>query len=533
MQRILSIEQMQNVDRQAIEELGLPGIVLMENAGRGAALSILETLDAAGADAVLICCGPGNNGGDGYVIARCLANEGVDVRVLSTCPGETLSGDAAVMRGVVEKMGLPLADLHGEFNEEDAEDFLDVDLVVDAMLGTGSTGAPRGNMVGLIEWITESGLPVIAIDIPSGLDANTGELHVPCITARQTITMGAPKRGHLLLPGREAAGELEIVDLGVLPEDFEEGNEWLMAEEHDLAEMLPERPEHGHKGDFGRVLVLAGSPGMAGAALLACRAIMRSGAGMVRLVSHDRVLDQLAGQMPEVMTQGLNTESLEDSLAELIEAARWADLLLIGPGLGRDAFTRELVKRLIVDCGLPVLLDADGINAFEGDLEALKAHAGPLCITPHQGEFTRLLGEEPESEHEAVLAAEKLATELNALVVLKGAGASIHAPEGQVFLHREGSHALATAGSGDVLAGILAGLAVQKRAWTQSALLGLHLHARAGELAASELGAHAVTAPDLLRYLPAAFLEIGQDGQHEHAHEHQHDCEDGHSCSTC
>lgn len=519
MQRILSVAQMREMDRKAIDELGLPGVCLMENAGRGCALAVIEELDQAGGSSVLVCCGPGNNGGDGYVIARCLANEGVDVRVLAVSPAGGLSGDAATMRAIVERMDLPLADLGDEFDPELLGEFLDVDLVVDALLGTGSKGAPRGSMAELIQWLAGEDLPIVSVDIPSGVCGDTGGCQDPHLMATRTVTMAAPKRGHLLPPGRFACGILEVADIGFLPEDLEAGDEWLTLEQHDLLAMLPERSSAGHKGVFGKVLVLAGSPGMAGAAKLCCRSILRAGAGMVRLASDTRVIEQLAGGMPEIMTQALDTaKSAAEQRKALAEVLEWADLLVVGPGLGQATPTMELVRLLVAEAQCPILLDADGINAFAGDAGSLGSHRSPMCITPHVGEFDRLVAASFADEAARIEAARDLAGQLDCMIVLKSAGSAILDPGGQVIIDATGSNALATAGSGDVLCGVIAGLAAQSRAWLPAAALGVHLHALAGELAAKELGARSVVSPDLLRHLPAAFRDLEKDPHEGHHH---------------
>jgi ADP-dependent NAD(P)H-hydrate dehydratase / NAD(P)H-hydrate epimerase len=515
MELVLSVEQMQRMDRLASEELGLPSVCLMENAGRGCAEAVLEEVDRRGARRVAILCGGGNNGGDGFVIARNLANQGLDPEIYALVPAARTTGDAAIMRGVVEKMGLPVVELDGE---EAIPDFRGMDLVVDALLGTGLKGAPTGLTAQLISAVADSAVPVIAIDIPSGIQGDSGKVEGAAIQAELTLTMAAAKRGLLLAPGRDYCGEIRVVDIGYAPGDLVEGAEWGRADEHDLRGLLPLRGPSSHKGDHGKVLLLAGSLGMAGAALLASRAALRSGAGMARLAAPEAVVAQLAGAMPEVMTLPLAGDRKD--LERLLAALDWADILAVGPGLGTEPGTRKLVRELLRRCGKPTVLDADGLAAFDGEPKALGEREAPLCITPHGGEFLRLLGKQGEfSQHAMLLRAGELATELELTLVLKGAPTVIHTAGGDVLISGTGNHGMATAGVGDVLTGLIAGLAAQGLELDDAALLGVHLHGLAGDLAAQRFGPRGMTAVEVLGFLPAAFRALEDPPHAESGHE--------------
>ncbi|MDP2360123.1 MAG: NAD(P)H-hydrate dehydratase [bacterium] len=528
---ILSVEEMQACDRRASGELGLPSVCLMENAGRGCAEAILDHLEESGGTHVTVCCGGGNNGGDGYVAARCLANAGIAVRVLSTVRGDQLKGDAAVMRGVAERMGLEIIDLDPE---GDLPELRDTDLLVDALLGSGSTGAPRGLIQRLIAAIGDLDLPVWSIDLPSGVEADSGEVPGVVIQAAQTLTMAAPKRGLLLPPGRDFAGEVTVVDIGYSVEQLLEGEPWARADGHEIAALVPPRAPSAHKGDFGKVVLLAGSPGMAGAALLCAKAVLRCGAGLARLASDEETIRQIAGHMPEVMTLPLPAESGKKRLERLLKALEWADVLALGPGLGRAEETRSLVRDLVLHAPVPVILDADGLDAFRGQLELLGEVEADLCLTPHAAEFDRLTGGDPSlSPFRRVLAARELAARHELTLVLKGAPTVVCYSTGDILINRTGSHALATGGAGDVLTGMIAGLAAQGVELDQAALLACDLHGLSGDLAAAELGAHSVISPDLLRYIPAALRHLEQgDGRSAHgsgAGSHSHE---GCDCAT-
>lgn len=517
MQWILSAEEMKACDHKAIHELGLPGVCLMENAGRGCAEAILDYLEEEGGAHVTVCCGGGNNGGDGYVVARCLANAGVEVTVLSTVPTSQLKGDAAVMHAVTERMGLEIIELDPQ---GDLPDLRETALLVDALLGTGSTGAPRDLCARLIAAMGDGSVPVWSLDVPSGVDATTGEVAGVVVQAARTLCMAAPKRGLLVPPGRDFTGELHIVDIGYDVELLLESEPWAMADPHELAALLPPRAPSGHKGDFGKVLVLAGSPGMSGAAMLCARAVLRAGAGLVRLAASDDVLAPIVGQMPEVMTLPLPQEKPAQRLERLLKALEWADLLAVGPGLGRSKETLALVRDLVLQSPKPVVLDADGLEAFRGQAELLGEAESALCLTPHAAEFDRLLGVDHASAHDRTLAAQALASELGLTVVLKGAPSVVAFSTGDVVLNRSGNDGMATGGTGDVLTGLLAGLAVQGMELDQAALLACDVHGVAGDLVAERLGHHGMTAPDVLEALPLALMAL----EHE-AHDHGHgDC---------
>jgi len=513
MQWILSAEEMKACDQQAVEALALPSLCLMENAGRACADAVLDHLEEEGGAHVTVCCGAGNNGGDGYVVARCLVNAGIEVTVLSTVPGARVKGDAAVMRTVVERMGVEILDID---DESELPDLRETDLLVDALLGTGATGAPHGVTARLMAAISDGQVPVWSIDVPSGVDATTGEVPGVVIQAAHTLTMASPKRGLLLPPGRDFTGELSVVDIGYDVELVLECEPWAMADPHEIAALLPPRAPSGHKGDFGKVLVLAGSPGMGGAAMLCARAVLRSGAGLVRLAATEDVLAPIVGHMPEVMTLPLPAEKAPQRLERLLKALEWADLLAVGPGLGRARETMALVRDLVLQSPKPVVLDADGLEAFRGQVELLGDAESAICLTPHAAEFDRLTGgKEGDSPHARTLRAQALATELGLTVVLKGAPSVVAFSSGDVLVNSTGNDGLATGGTGDVLTGTLAGLAVQGMELDQAALLACHVHGLAGDLVAEALGRHALTAPDVLDALPRALRCLEEDA-HEH-----------------
>ncbi len=524
MDLILSVSQMSAMDQHAIKELGLPGICLMENAGRGAAEAILDEVEKRDADSIAILCGGGNNGGDGYVIARHLVNQGLDPQVFALAPASKLKGDAATNRKVVENMGVQVQDLT---DDGDLPDFREFDLVIDAMLGTGVKGSPQGVYARIIGAVTDSLTPVIAIDIPSGVQGDTGAVEGPAIMAESTLTMGAVKRGLLLPPGVDYTGEVQVLDLGYDPEAMTTGEEWLSITEGEVRRMLPTRRQASHKGDYGKVLLLAGAEGMLGAAALSAASVLRSGAGMVRVATPASLCHLLSSMVPEAMTLPGLASTPEGSLAyanmeTLSQAIEWADILAIGPGLGRHPETQQLVRELVLESPLPVVLDADGLFAFNGKPEHLAKGHSPVVITPHHGEFQRLFARGDDKLVSMVEIAASFAADTGVTVLLKGAPSITAATSGEVLVNTTGNHGMSTAGSGDVLTGLLAGLSAQGMDMDIATACAAWLHGLAGDLASVRLGPRGMTAGDIRDHLPAAFKYL--EGEHQHEdHDHDHE----------
>jgi ADP-dependent NAD(P)H-hydrate dehydratase / NAD(P)H-hydrate epimerase len=524
MELILSVEQMKNMDRQAIEDLGIPSICLMENAGQGTSETILGLISESASSKITIICGGGNNGGDGYVVARCLVNAGFYPEVFALSPLDKLEGDTRINRQILHNMAYPVIDIE---DQAGIPDFREYDLAIDAMLGTGFSGKPRGLYATAISLLQDSGIRVISIDVPSGVNADDGSVSGAAVFADSTATMCAPKRGLLLSPGREFCGELEIVDIGYNPGLFCDDSEWMSYHTEEIAAILPPRIETSHKGSYGKVLVLAGSPGMPGAAMLASRAVLRAGAGMVKLAIDAELANILAPTMPEVMTLPIDRSR---QLEQLLEACKWADVLAIGPGLGKDEATIKLVQDLVIQAPIPVILDADGINAFAGKTELLANRKADLCITPHPGEFENLVGKTFETVLQRIEAAQLLAQDLEIDILLKGAPSAILSAAGETILGSTVCSALSTAGSGDVLTGMVAGLVAQGSTLNNAAIAGCELHVICGELAAASIGERSVIAPDLLNFISAAFKFVDDDTSGQTHKENGSSCSHDGSC---
>jgi hydroxyethylthiazole kinase-like uncharacterized protein yjeF len=522
--RILTAEAMREVDRSAIEGLGLPSLVLMENAALGVVDAISESTGPIGqATSAAIVCGPGNNGGDGLAIARHLAIRGWTVRIFLVTGGRELSADAGAHLAVCRRMGLEIEEVTDSTGVRAAlESTRELDLIVDALFGTGLGRPLDGVFAELVEGLNELPRPRVAVDLPSGLN---GSLHRPlglCVRADLTVTFAALKVAHVLPPASEAVGELVVADLGIPPRLVEAVEEpagrlhLLVGEE--LATSLPPRERSGHKGSYGHALLVAGSPGKAGAAILAARGAVRAGAGLVTVAVPEPILPTVDLGSLESMTLGLPASVFGmiagEAVERVLEAVAGKAVLALGPGLGQDADAAAAIRRMVLEGPLPVVADADALNAFAGHAGELKGRREATVLTPHPGELSRLLGTPTaELQDDRVAAARRAAEETGAIVVLKGSLTLIATPARDVWINPTGNPGMGTGGSGDVLTGILAGLIAQREAFSlevlDAVLLAVYLHGLAGDLAAGRRGEQALAAADLLDFLPAAFAALG------------------------
>jgi NAD(P)H-hydrate epimerase len=521
--------EMRAIDRRATEEYGIPSLLLMEHAALRVAEEAEAMLRASGGRLIRIVAGKGNNGGDGLAAARLLHLRGVAVSVALIADPASLQGDARANLEIVQRMGIPLAagirqpaassEARAPATLPAADGLLTADLILDALLGTGVRGAATGDAAAAIEAMNGAEAPILAVDLPSGLDADTGQTPGPCVRAARTVTFALPKRGLLLYPGRKHAGEIVVGDIGIprpLLEDPAIRCEAITREV--AARRLPARPADGHKGTFGRVFLLAGSPGLTGAATLSSEAALRVGAGLVTLGVPRSLNAILEAKLTEAMTLPLpETESgahTIDAWDEIAERALSADVVAVGPGVGRHPRTVDLVLRVLRERRGALVVDADGLNAI-ADAGEGAAWAAPdqVILTPHPGEMARLLGTKTEEVQSNRLAtAERAASRFGCTVVLKGAGTIVAAPDGRLWIGPAGIAALATGGTGDVLTGVVAGLLAQGVSPVDAAVAGVFLHTRAGERLAARVGDAGVLAGDLLTELPQVIREIRDYG---------------------
>lgn len=512
----LTREDSRRADEFTIQTLGLPGIVLMENAGRITAEVVREILDERGGITVYVLAGKGNNGGDGFVIARYLLEWGVNVHTFQLAADEEYSGDAAKNLTILSQ----LTDSVYHTRDVDALDVLTTqllaaDVIVDALLGTGIQGAPRSPFDEFINWINNYNAPTVSVDIPSGVDANTGQLPGMAVAAEATVTMGYLKTGLLFSPGREFTGEITIADIGIPGSalDLVE-NVYSIPEQDDIHYRLPQRSADVYKHRVGKVFTLCGAPGFTGAATLVSEGALVAGAGLIMAGVPKSLNNILETKLTEVITVPLEESAKQtfssSSLPALQEHFEWSDVLAIGPGMTRESDVQKFIGKVLTSYGKVAVVDADAATYFSGDhLQYLKECPADIILTPHWGEFGKISGYNTEDLNENRLEiAEKFARQHNVTLVLKGAPTIIAAPTGEVFINPTGNAGMATGGSGDVLTGVIAGLVAQKLKPKDAAVVGCYLHGLAGDFAREELTEMGLTAGALLDFLPDAMEYI-------------------------
>jgi NAD(P)H-hydrate epimerase len=509
---ILTGEQMRAADRHAIEQLGIPSLDLMEAAGKGIAEALLP-IDRP----VVVLCGKGNNGGDGLVIARHLAQAGVEVQTIVLAVPLELSPDAATNYTRAAEAGVALGCADDEVLWAERLALVpDGALVVDALLGTGIRGAVRGLIARVIEDINAGGHDVVSVDLPSGLDADTGTVAGAAVRARVTYTLCRPKPALIFEPAAGHAGSWRVIPIGIPDACVEaQGSKLRWQDADDVAGLLRPRARDAHKGKLGHVLVVAGAPGRAGAAVLTARGALRGGAGLVTVACPASIRAEIAVQQAEIMTEPLMESS--EGLLSAGAAARAQDLLgnrdtlALGPGLGTDPGTAKAVRLLALSARRAAVIDADGLNALALDHDSvlgLREAAAPRILTPHPGEAARLLGlTARDVQADRLSAVRTLAERTGAVVVLKGDRTLVARPNGTVAVNATGNAGMATAGSGDVLTGVIAAFLARGLDPFDAARLAVFVHGDAGDRAAARRGADGMIASDLLDDLGAAIAD--------------------------
>ncbi len=512
--KVVTAAQMRRIDEVTIRERGVAGSVLMDRAGREVAR---EAIERFGPDAVAVVAGKGNNAGDGFVIARELAAAGVHVGLFLLRPAAELRGDA---RGAFDAMPAELRAAEPVTPGELERRLPEYDLIIDAMLGTGTRGPLAGEWAAAVAAINGSGLPVVAVDIPSGLPGEPpapGEAWGPAVQATLTVTIGRPKLAMVVEPGVALTGRVVVVSIGFPPDllNSEEITTELTTLEAARG-LLPARPASGHKGTFGRVLVLGGSEGMSGAAVMAARAATRSGAGLVYVAYPAPLGPVIEGALLEPVKRPLGGErpwfGPEHVEAALAEAAQ-VDAVALGPGLGRREGTAEFLAAMLRGVRQPLVIDADGLNLLAERPDLLAERPGPTILTPHPGEAATLLGRTiGEVQADRLGAFVDFCARWNVVAVLKGAQTIITDAAGRRWINPSGNTGLAKGGSGDVLTGLVAGLAAQGMSATEAARLGVFLHGFTADLLAERMSVRALIAGDLLGALGEAWLRLERGG---------------------
>ncbi|PID55808.1 bifunctional ADP-dependent NAD(P)H-hydrate dehydratase/NAD(P)H-hydrate epimerase [candidate division KSB3 bacterium] len=511
--KVATAAEIRELDRRAIEDVGIPGAVLMENAGTKVLRVMQKRYAALKHRKVLIVCGKGNNGGDGLVLARHLFNRGVEVRVTLLADRHQLVGDAKLNFVIAAKMDIPIVEITSNEQLPAFRNLLpQADILVDAILGTGLNNAVKGLYKHIIESMNKSGKPIIAVDIPSGLSADSGAVPGSCIHADLTVTFAVPKRGLLLYPAANYVGQLEVVDIGI-PVNLLDTSEIRVhvLEAATIKRSLIKRSPNTHKGTYGHVLVIAGSPGKAGAALMTGRSALRAGSGLVTLAIPKNLRVPLEIPTMEVMTAALpethkGTVSI-DAFDEIMRLAEDKRVLALGPGLSTHPSTVELVYALIRNIPLPMVIDADAINAIALNPDILLEAKAPLVLTPHPGEMARLVPN-TQIQNNRIPVAQDTAHTYHVHLALKGARTLIASPSGNVFINPTGNPGMATAGSGDVLTGMIAGLISQNMIPIEATKTGVFLHGLAGDIVKEEKGDYGMIAGDILESIPYAIKRV-------------------------
>lgn len=510
--RVLTSHEMSKVDRAAME-LGIRSLELMEQAGRNTAKVALDILTEHGGTNVCVVTGKGNNAGDGFVAARILANRGISVSVYALAT-EELSGDARKNFERLENVEMKSVKDEVELSGM-TEELGKYDLIIDAIFGTGFKGSPSGAYAQMIDAINLSGVPVLSVDIPSGVDGMNGTVPGKAVKATRTVTFQALKVGLVQYPGAAYAGHVEVVDIGIPPEVLDDvpTSRIYTVEEDEVESLLPDRDPWVHKRECGSVLVVGGSRGLTGAAALCARAALRAGAGLVTLCIPETLNSIMEVKLTEVMTKPLRDDGEGrfklEAAGEILEICDGYDVLALGPGLSTSGKVPEMVREVIKGAKIPLVLDADGLNAISGCADILEMRKNSTVITPHPGEMGRLLCcTSADVQANRIFAAREGAKKWNVVVVLKGAGTVVAEPGETVMINTTGNPGMATAGTGDVLTGCIAALIGQGLRAFEAAYLGVYIHGKAGDLAASMDAMVGMVAGDVLRYIPLAMRKM-------------------------
>lgn len=516
MEYLLTAEEMKACDREAVESGKITGQALMDKASLGVAKVAGKILGDVRGKRIAVICGRGNNGGDGFGAAVYLGQMGAEVKVVMTGTSVEVSGDAKVFYDKVKSMSGDQAKIQVEEFEKAAEslNLNDYDLVVDAVLGTGLKDEPKDNAKKAIEMMADALTPVLAVDVPSGLDSDSGSSFEPATRPEATATMGFPKRGLVMNEGRESAGTVYLVDIG-MPADLAAlgAVETSIATCADVRDLLPRRRSETYKHEVGKVFALVGSVGMTGAGIMVGKSAMRAGAGAVVLGVPSELNPIYESQLTEVMTVPLpQTGDGSLSLAVLLQIQNnleWADVLVIGPGLSRNQETSQMVAKVLRSHDGTIVVDADGLNAIADQPSILSETMADVILTPHHGEFSRITGYSPEEiAKDRIEMSRNYAKENKVTLVLKGAPTVVATKEGKVHVNVHGNPGMATAGMGDVLTGIIAALVSQKLSPADAAIAGAYIHSVAGDVALQSKGVYSLIATDVIEALPQAFRKI-------------------------
>jgi NAD(P)H-hydrate epimerase len=507
--------QMKKLDQRAMEEYKIPGIILMEQAGMAVTEEVLKELQQHENKKVTIICGIGNNGGDGFVTARCLFQRGIAVKVRIIGDIAKVTGDTKTNYDILRKLKLDIKML---LSFQDIQNLADEvargSIIVDAIFGTGLNRDMDGLWKELIHVINESNKYVVSIDIPSGISAGTGNILGNAVRANKTVVMQVPKVGNIHFPGAEYSKEMVIKDIGIPEEIIEVDslNMNLITEEM-IKKILPRRRNDTHKGNYGKAYIVAGSTGMTGAAMLTCEAVLRSGAGLLKVaipqslnsIMETRLIEAITVPLPELKKGVVGISDIE----KIIKTMKESNVIAIGPGSGQTRELEEVLRNICEEATIPIVLDADALNSLAHRLDILNLLKTTAVLTPHIGEMARLTNMSIEDiQRDKIQVAMEFAKKWKVILILKGARTVVASPEGKLFINITGNPGMATAGSGDVLTGIITGFLAQGIQPLEAALAAVYIHGTAGDRAANRIGEYGLMAGDIIRELPYAIKEI-------------------------
>ena len=510
--KVCRVEEMREMDRRAVEEFGIPDLILMENAGN-ASFFVIEQNMRVEDRRFVVFCGGGNNGGDGLVVARKLHANGAAVKVYLLSDPARFKNSAQTNYQTARKLGLDIQRL--ENVGEARETVMEADALVDAIFGTGLTRNVEGLYYDAIQLINDANKPVFSIDIPSGINGNTGQVMGIAVKAAFTTTYGQPKAGNLLYPGYGYAGRLSVTHISFPPQLHNDSS--ILVEVNDVLP-LAARPAHGHKGSFGKALFIAGSSQYLGAPYFAALSFLKAGGGLSFLAAPQSVAAHIAAKGSEIILRPQPAAALGSlalsALEALLELAESVDFVVMGPGLSLDNETQQLVRKLAIAIEKPLLIDGDGLSAVHPILDQMSCRTQPTIFTPHIGEMARLTGlSVNEVGASAIDVVQESAEKWGATLVLKGAHSLIGMPDRRVFINLSGNSGMATAGSGDVLTGTIAAMQGLGFGIEEAVRMGVFVHGFAGDLAAKDIGEDGLTADDILRYLPGAMKKLRNNYQ--------------------
>lgn len=503
--KVVTSEEMAKIDRLTIEHYGIPSMVLMERA----AIGVVKHVFQRNPENVIILAGPGNNGGDGIAAGRILKNKVRSIKIFQLFPDEKLSGDCKAQLEIAKKFGVSLIQ-----DYPSDEDIARADTIIDAIFGTGLKRPIEGRLAEFIEKLNSLNKFTVAVDIPSGISSDTGEVLGIAVKSNITVTFGLPKIGHLLYPGRDFAGKVFIEDIGFPEELLVSEDLKISTIERDFVRaLIPPRPAYSHKGRYGHVFVIAGSVGKTGAGMMTARSALRTGSGLVTIAVPQVLKDVFQSKVLEEMVLPLPCTESTLSIQALPEIINFinekADVVAFGPGIGVNKDTEEILKEVILNCPHPVVIDADGITLLCGIKDFLKNARSEIVLTPHPGELSRLINVSVKDiEKSRINIAQAVAEEFNVVLVIKGVPTVVANPEGRVYLNTTGNPGMATGGSGDVLTGIIASLIGQRLSPFYASTAGVYIHGFSADIASRKKGFHGLIAGDIIEALPQAFIEL-------------------------